>query len=141
MGWLKIRALARDFSVGRSVKFYHCSMVELSLDMEAQQLTCYDKAVFQHFYSKLVNILPMDDATFMAELYKSGLLPGDLKSLISVQDTQKKKTAYFLDNAIKPSITSDVGTSFSKLLTVMERSEYENVQDLAKQIKIRLTCG
>ena len=88
--------------------------------MEAQQLTCHDKAVFQHFYSKLVNILPMDNATFMAELYKSGLLPGDLKSLISVQDTQKKKSAYFLDNAIKPSVTSDVGTSFSKLLTVME---------------------
>ena len=66
MEWLKNRALARDFSVGRSVKFYHCSMTELSLDMEAQQFTCHDKTVFQHFYSKLVNILPMDDATFMA---------------------------------------------------------------------------
>ena len=103
--------------------------------MDEQESTCYDKAVFQSFYTKLVDILPMDDATFMADLYGSDLLPGDLKSSISARDTQKKKSAYFLDNAIKPSVTSDVGTSFSKLVTVMEKSEYENVKVLAKQIR------
>ena len=110
--------------------------------MEAQQLTrCdlgHDKAVFQEFYSKLVDTLPMDDTTFIAELYRSGLLPGDQKNLISVQGTQKQKSAYFLDNTIKPSVTIEVGTSFSDLLTVMENSEYENVKGLAKQIQIRL---
>ena len=106
--------------------------------MEEQESTCYDQLVFQHFYSKLVDVLPMDDVTFMAGLYGSGLLPGDLKSSISARDTQRKKSAYFLDNAIKPSVTSDVGTSFSKLLKVMENSKYESVESLAKQIKIRL---
>ena len=106
--------------------------------MEEQESTCYDQLVFQYFYSKLVDILPMDDVTFMADLYGSGLLPGDLKSSISARDTQRKKSAYFLDNAIEPSVTSDVGTSFSKLLKVMENSKYESVESLAKQIKIRL---
>lgn len=103
--------------------------------MEAQQLNRHGKAVFQRFYSKLVDTLPMGDTTFIAELYGHGLLPGDLKDSVSVQDTQKKKSAYFLDNAIKPTVTSDVGTSFSDLVTVMENSEYENVQCLAKQIR------
>ena len=77
----------------------------------------------------------MNDTTFIAELYGRGLLPGDLKNLISVQDTQKKKSAYFLDNVIEPSVTSNVGTSFNDLLMVMENSEYQNVKSLAKQIK------
>ena len=77
----------------------------------------------------------MDDATFIAELYKHGLLPGDLKELVSVQPSQRNKSTYFLDNAIKPSVTTDVGTSFSCLLTIMENSEYENVKSLAEQIK------
>ena len=99
--------------------------------------TRHGKALFQHFFSKLVNILPMNDATFIAELYKNGLLPGDLKDKISAQDTRNKKSEYFLDNAaaIKPSVTSDVGTNFNDLLTVMENSEYKEVKSLAKQIK------
>ena len=77
----------------------------------------------------------MDDTTFTAELYKYGLLPGNLKNLVSAQPTRRDKSAYFLDNAIKPGVTSDVGTSFSDLVTVMENSEYENVKRLAEQIK------
>ena len=42
---------------------------------------------------------------------KIGLLPGDLKDNIRAQDTRNKKSEYFLDNAIKPSVTSDVGTN------------------------------
>ena len=63
--------------------------------MEEQESTCYVKAVFQNFYTKLVDILPMDDVTFMADLYGSDLLPGDLKDSISARDTQKKRSAYF----------------------------------------------
>jgi len=103
--------------------------------------TGYVKEVFRQFYSKLVNILPMDDATFIAELYQHNLLPGNLKDLISAQLTQKNKVAYFLDNAIKPSVTSGVGISFSDLLTVMENSEYDNVKTLSKQIITSLREG
>ena len=66
------------------------------MNMATQQLTSRSgQTVFQHLYCKLVDIFPMNDATFIAELYGRGLLPGDLKSLISVQDTQKKKSAIF----------------------------------------------
>lgn len=108
---------------------------EIETRQSREQLTRHGKALFRHFYSKLVDILPMNDATFTAELYKIGLLPGDLKDKISAQDTRNKQSEYFLDNAIKPSVTSDVGTNFSDLLTVMENSEYNEVKSLAKQIK------
>ena len=77
----------------------------------------------------------MDDATFIARLYKHGLLPGDLKELVSAHPTQRNKSAYFLDNAIKPSVMTGIGTSFSCLIKVMENSGYSNVMSLAEQIK------
>ena len=40
--------------------------------------------VFQHFYSKLVKTLPMDDAVFTAELFSNDLLPGDLKNQLKL---------------------------------------------------------
>jgi len=90
-----------------------------------------------------VNILPLGDATFIAELYQHNLLPGNLKDLllISKQITQKNKATYFwIMHAIKPSVTSGVGISFSDL-TVMENSEYENVKTLSKQITSSLKEG
>ena len=39
---------------------------------------------------------------------------------------------------IKPSLSSGVGSSFNKLLKVMEDTEYENVKELSKQIRSRL---
>ena len=44
-------------------------------------------------------------------------------------------------HAIKPSVTSGIGISFSDLLTVMENSEYENVKTLSKQITSSLKEG
>ena len=92
-------------------------------------------AVFRKFYLKLIDVLPMDDIIFIAELFASGLLHGDLKDEISALKTKRRKTAYFLDKAIEPSIRSQVGTEFDVLLTVMESCEFENVKKLAKEIK------
>ena len=106
------------------------------MDRQSQeQLTRHGKALFQHFYAKLVDILPMDDADFTAELFRIGLLPGNRKDMISAQGTRKNKSVYFLDNVIKPGVTCDVGTGFHDLLTVMEHSEYKDLKSLAEQIK------
>ena len=113
-------------------------LAEIETRRSREQLTRHGKSLFHHFFPKLVNILPMNDSTFMAELHKIGLLPGDLKDNIRAQDTRNKKSEYFLDNAIKPSVTSDVGTNFYDLLTVMEDSDFKEVKCLAKQIKGRL---
>ena len=97
--------------------------------------------VFQRFYSKLVQTLPMNDATFTAELYSHNLFPDDLKESIESVDTSAKKASHFLDNVIKPSVSSGIGSSFDKLLNVMESSGFQNVTELAKLIRNNLDRG
>ena len=63
------------------------------------------KRVLQHYYPKLVEILAMNDATFIAELVPHGLLPGDLTDQLEAQNTSKYKATHFLDHVIKPSVT------------------------------------
>jgi len=89
--------------------------------------------VFQQFYAKLVKTLPMDDTLFIADLFSEGLLPGNLKDQIQKKSTSADKAMHFLDNGIKPGLTSDVG-SFNKLLNVMKGSEYGEVKELAQKI-------
>ena len=92
--------------------------------------------VFKQFYSKLVETLPMDDAVFIAKLFSNDLLPGDLKNQLKLlHRTSADKAVLFLDRVIEPSVTSDGGSSFDKLLNVMEDSEYQHVKKLTKQIK------
>ena len=91
--------------------------------------------IFQKFYFKLVKTLPMNDVIFMAKLYSRGLLHGDLKEAIQSLPTSVNKSSYFLDNAIKPSLTYDDASGFDVLLNIMEDSEYESVKELAKLIR------
>ena len=77
----------------------------------------------------------MDDSVFVAKLFSNDLLPGDLKNQLKlVHRTSADKAVLFLDSVIEPSVTSDGGSSFDKLIHVMEDSEYQHVQELAKQI-------
>ena len=89
-------------------------------------------AIFQQFYSKLVETLPMDDPNFTAKLYSARLLSNYLKEYVESRSpaTRTEKATRFLDQVIKPSMTS-----FDKLLHVMENSEYQHVKELVKQIK------
>ena len=93
------------------------------------------KRALMHYYPKLVDILPMNDAIFIAELVPHGLLPSDLKDQVQACKTSKDKATHFLDNVIKPSVNSGVGSSFDKLLNVMESSDYQGVRELAKLIR------
>ena len=93
-------------------------------------------AVLKQFYSKLVETLPMNDAIFIAKLYSCDLLPHDLKERVESLRTEAEKTMYFIDHMIKPSVTSDDGSSFDKLLNVMESCNgYPCVKELANQIR------
>ncbi|XP_065917333.1 NACHT, LRR and PYD domains-containing protein 12-like isoform X3 [Dysidea avara] len=94
--------------------------------------------VFQHFYPRLVEILPMNDVTFLSKLYSVKLLPGNMKDQVQACPTQADKATYFLDHVIKPSVISGVGKSFDSLLAVMENSEYDGVKELAKMMRNRM---
>jgi len=76
--------------------------------------------VFREFYSKLVQMLPMDDAYFIASLYSNNLLPGNLKDEVKSKPTRADKVSHFLDKMIEPSIKSGIDTTFYGLLKVME---------------------
>ena len=79
----------------------------------------------------------MDDAVFIAKLFSNNLLPGDLKNQLKLlHRTSADKAVLFLDSVIEPSVTSDGGSSFNKLLNVMEGSEYQHVKQLAEQIRM-----
>ena len=78
----------------------------------------------------------MDDTLFIAKLFSNDLLPGDLKNQLKLlHRTSADKAGHFLDSVIEPSVTSDGGSSFDKLLNVMEDCEYQHVKELAKQIR------
>ena len=109
--------------------------------MSTSNSSTSDHDVFQQFYCKLVDTLPMDDVRFIAKLYSERLLPGNVKNELKSQKTSADKAAHFLDNVIEPSVTSDGGSSFDKLLTVMEGSEYQHVKELAGQIRQKSNAG
>ena len=94
--------------------------------------------VFKKFYVQLVKKLPMNDTLFTAELFANDLLPGDQKERVESLPTKSDKASYFLDHVIKPSVTSDDGSSFDKLLNVMEDSDHQGVKELAKLIRTSL---
>ena len=100
-----------------------------------------DLDVFQQFSCQLVDTLPMDDVRFITKLYSERLLPGNLKSQVKAQKTSADKAALFLDSVIEPSVTSDGGSCFDKLLNVMMNSEYAHVKELAEQIRSNLRKG
>ena len=68
--------------------------------------------VFTKFYLQLVTTLPIDDPLFTAKLFTNDLLPGDHKGHVESLPTKSDKASYFLDHVIKPSVTSNDGSSF-----------------------------
>jgi len=95
--------------------------------------------VFKEFYSKLVKALPMNDAKFIAELFSNNLLPGDLRDQLNLPiRTSADKATFFLNSVIESSVSSSDGSSFDKLLNVMEDSEYEHMKELTKLIRTSL---
>ena len=77
----------------------------------------------------------MDDPNFTAKLYSARLLSSYLKEYVESRSpaTRTEKATRFLDQVIKPSMTS-----FDKLLHVMEDSEYQHVKELAEKIRASL---
>ena len=89
-----------------------------------------DESVIEKFYAKLVKCLPMDDVEFRANLKTAGLFPGNLKSVVASKPTRADMAECFLDSGIDNNIES-----FSKLLTVMENSDHDQLKVLVNEIQ------
>ena len=113
-----------------------CFIVTIHFTIMLQQLTKMSpNEVFKQFFVKLVTMLPVDDAIFLATLFSCDLLPGDLMNVITAKNTPAEKALCFLNEKIKRDISSGDFKSFNKLIGIMEASENDSLKDLAKEIR------
>ena len=100
------------------------------------------KEIYVKFYPNLVAVLPMDDATFMAQLYSNNLLPGDGKAKVEAQQTRADKASYFLDNYVEKGFVVDDSTNptFYSLLSVMQSNDDPLLKSVAGTIKKSNIC-
>ena len=95
--------------------------------------------MFQNNYVNLVKVLPMKDDIFMAELFKHKLLPDTLKETLDVIPVSTTRATKFLDNVIKPAVSTDNIGIFDALLEIMKNCDYEAVKKLAESISSELS--
>ena len=97
------------------------------------------KSVYAHYYSKLIQVLPMEDAIFMGQLFTGQFLPGDTKATIAAKETRAKKATFFLDDQITPSFKDDGSSQeFLNLLDLMMNTDFTNLKSLAQEIKSKI---
>ena len=97
------------------------------------------KQVYMDYYPKLMQVLPMNDALFIAQLYAGRFLPGDTKDVIQSRHTRAEKVQCFLDNCIKPAFLDDESNDiFLALLKMMENSDNVVLKSVAKEIESKI---
>ena len=125
-------ALVVLYSENASVKFFTGELVTSS------EVSTMD--VFQEFYAKLVEVLPMNDLCFIASLVVHQILSVDVKFQVQLfsLSTQAEKASYLLDNVIWPSVNSGSDDMLYELLKVMKDSRYNQVRELTTLIRFGL---
>jgi len=94
------------------------------------------KQKFCRFLPKFIDILPMNDTIFFANLTAANLFPGDTKAVIETKATRAEKAQKFLENCIEPAfLHPNRNHSLHVLLGVMEKSDYQTVKELAEKFK------
>ena len=97
------------------------------------------KEVYMEYYPRLVKVLPMNDALFIAQLYAGRLLPGNTKEVIQSRHTSAEKVQCFLDDCIKPAFLDDESNDiFLALLKIMENSDNVVLKSVAKEIEKKI---
>ena len=94
--------------------------------------------VFKKFYVDLITTLPMNDILFVSSLWERGIFSGDLQEHIESLSSSTEKAEHFLTVAINPLLSIKDDSTFSKLLSIMEDSDYKHVKELARQIRREL---
>lgn len=92
------------------------------------------KDVIRKFYVRLLQELPLSDASFVAMVKKANLFPKNSYARMQAKKTNDEKVNYFLRRVVLPG--ADV--YLPQLLQVMEKSSHLNVSSLAKDIQQQL---
>ena len=94
--------------------------------------------LFEHYYTTLVYLLPMKDATFLDELSKHDLLPEDIKNKLEPLTEHNQRASCFLDSVIKSGLATSNSGCFVSLLAVMKSCKHDNVKELGVEIEKEL---
>ena len=95
--------------------------------------------LFDHYHQGLIHSLPMKNRVFLSQLKQHDLLPDYVGTTLESLNTSAERASYFLDNAIKPSLSNNhPDNSFIKLLNVTAESTVDQVAELAEEIKSEL---
>ena len=95
--------------------------------------------LFDHYHQGLIHSLPMKNRVFLSQLKQHDLLPEYVGTTLESLKTSAERASYFLDNAIKPTLSNNhPDNSFAKLLNVTAKSTFEQVAELAEKIKADL---
>ena len=76
--------------------------------------------------------LPLGDVLFLEQLRKHNLVPGDLWEQVRTKSTKAEKVAWFLYNAIEPSLDIDMFEPLHRLLFVMSDHEHGLLRELGE---------
>lgn len=95
------------------------------------------KQKYLKLYPKFITILPMDDAMFLGSLIAAGLFPGNTKNAVNAKPTNADRAAEFLSKCIDPGFSDDGNSNelLDKLLTAMKETDFQLVQQLAKEFE------
>ena len=77
------------------------------------------KTIYQQCYSSLVQVLPMSDLAFIAQLEVDGLLPDNTKQTVQAEPTPADKAVCFLHKVVDPVLHGS--DRFCKLLVLMKK--------------------
>ena len=93
-------------------------------------------------YPRFLDVIPMDDVRFRAELTRAGLFSGDSREAVIAKSTKAEKVELFLIKCIDPGFSEDGSSNelLDKLLTVMEKNSFLPVKQLAKDVRGTYVC-
>ena len=96
--------------------------------------------VFQEFYAKLVEVLPMDGLCFISNLVVCRILSVDVRFQVQLfsLNSQAEKASYFLDHVIWPLVNNGSDGMLYELLEVMKDTRFNQVRELATLIRFGL---
>ena len=95
------------------------------------------KIKYENSFKNFLQVIPMDDPYFVADLIGGHMFPGDTKDQVKAKPTKAEKTTEFLSKCIEPAFSDDGNTNvmLDKLLDIMEKCDFEPAADLAKNFK------
>ena len=96
------------------------------------------QSLVKEVFEKLVKVLPMQDALFLASLHSNGFVSYNDLQEIQSKPVNVEKSLYFLDYVIEPCLRVGYNQAFVKLVDMVMGDVSGKVKDLGEEIKTKM---